>query len=296
MKAIRARPGRSFALLVGAGVGLELGGAGAACLGIGTVARCEWAFPPGGAGPRFPSACTTPIAGVGFHFFVPAVILVGLLGATVLVAGLHAVALGRSARRADMILGPPLPRLPDDLVGAATRAGAQRVELREDDAPYALCIGALHPRVAVSTGLLAHLSRDEVAAVLAHEELHRRRLAPLRQQVARVITRALFFLPLLGDLLEIHLVEEEILADRRSTAIAGRRALARALGKLAGAASVATMASGFGRVSALPYRVRALQEGTMPLPPLRLRSVLASAVSLGALVVLVTWMPLAGLR
>ncbi len=293
---MRRRPGRSFALLVGIGAGLELGGAGVAFFGLETMARCYWAWFPGVTRPRFPLACTRPITGTGFHLFVPVAILLGLLCATVILAGVRGAALAHSMRKADLILGPSAPEVPDELAGAAMRARAERVELRDDDEPYALCIGMLRPRIVVSTGLLGHLGREELAAVLAHEELHRRRRAPLRQLVARVTARALFFVPLLDDLLEVHLVEEEILADRTSSAIVGRRPLALALTKLASAPILLAGASGFGRVPALPYRVRALQDGSMPLPQVGLSRMVVSGISLGLLVVLVVWMPLSGLH
>jgi hypothetical protein len=288
------RPGRSFALLVGIGAGLELGGAGVAFFGLGTMAECYWAWMPGIARPRFPLACTRPIAGVGFHLFVPVAILIALLCATVILAGVRGIALARSMRKADLILGSRVPELPNELGAAAMRARAERVELRDDEEPYALCIGRVRPRIVVSTGLLRHLGHEELAAVLAHEELHRRRRAPLRQLVARVTARGLFFIPLLDDLLDAHLVEEEILADRTSSAIVGRRSLAQALGKLSIAPVSVAGASGFGRVPALPYRVRALQDGSMPLPQIGLRRMVVSGISLGALVVLVVWMPLSG--
>jgi beta-lactamase regulating signal transducer with metallopeptidase domain len=289
---MRGRPGRSFTLLVAMGVAIELGGAGIAFFGLDTMARCYWAWLPAAA--QFPLVCNRAITGVGFHLFVPVAILLGVLGATVILAGVRAVTLARSLRKADLILGPRLPEPPDELLTAAMLARAERVELRDDDEPYALCIGMLRPRIAVSTGLLRHLGHEELAAVLAHEELHRRRRAPLRQAVARVIARALFFAPLLGDLLDVHLVEEEILADRTSSGIVGRRALALALGKLSSAPTVVAGAAGFGRVSALPYRVKALQEGSMPLPRLDLSRVVMSGISLGGLVALVVWMPLSG--
>ncbi len=291
---MRGRPGRSFALLVGIGAGLELGGVGVALVGLDTMARCYWAWLPGAA--RFPLACNRAIAGVGFHLFVPVAILLGVLCATVVLAGVRAVGLVQSVRNADQILGPRLPELPDDLAKAASLAQAERVELRDGDEPYALCIGMLRPRVAVSTGLLQHLGCEELAAVMAHEELHRQRRAPLRQMVARVTARALFFVPVLDDLLEVHLVEEEILADRTSSGIVGRRALALALGKLSSGPTIVVGAAGFGRVSALPYRVKALQEGSVPLPGLKLSSVVTSGMSLAALAVLVVWMPLSGLH
>jgi hypothetical protein len=49
-------------------------------------------------------------------------------------------------------------------------------------------------------------------------------------------------------------------------------------------------------VLALPYRVRALQDGSMPLPQVGLSRMDVSGISLGVLVVLVVWMPLSGLH
>ena len=152
---MRGRPGRSFALLVGIGAGLELGGVGVALVGLDTMARCYWAWLPGAA--RFPLACNRAITGVGFHLFVPVAILLGVLCATVILAGVRAVALALSMRKADVILGPRLPELPDELATAVTLARAERIELRDDAEPYALCIGMLRPRIAVTTGLLRHL-------------------------------------------------------------------------------------------------------------------------------------------
>lgn len=286
------RAGRSFLLLMGVGVFLELAAAGVALLGLGTMARCYWAWSPGGAHPPFPSVCRSAIIGAGFHLFVPVVILLGLICVTGVLAGVCGVSLVRSVHKADAILGPCL-RTPEVLVTAATLGRAEHVELHDDAHPYALCIGMRQPRIVISTGLVERLDLDEVAAVLAHEEVHRRRRAPLRQLMARMTARALFFVPVLDDLLEIHLVEEEIMADRTSTAIIGRRPLALALGKLS---STPTMAGVAGRVRAMPYRVRALQDGSTPLPRLGFTRAVMSGLFLAALVVLLLWMPLAGLR
>lgn len=291
------RPGRSFALLVGIGAGLEFGGAAIAYFGLHTMAQCYyWPWFPGVGQGRFPAVCMQPLAGAGVHLFVPVALLIGLLCASTVLAGARAFGLLRSSRKADMVLGPPVAAPPDVLADAVAQAGAERVELRQDDEPYAFCIGVLRPRIAVSMGLLQALGLDELAAVLAHEELHRRRRAPLRQIIARVMARALFFMPFLDDLLEVHLVEEEILADRESVTIVGRRPLAEALGKLLSAPSLVFGASGFGRTSALPYRVKALGEGTMPLPKLGLLRAVASGAALGALVLLVAWMPISGVH
>jgi len=65
----------------------------------------------------------------------------------------------------------------------------------ESPNPQAFCAGLLRPRVYVSTGTLAALTTDELAAVLAHEAHHARVRDPLRVFIVRVVGDALFFLP-----------------------------------------------------------------------------------------------------
>jgi Zn-dependent protease with chaperone function len=101
----------------------------------------------------------------------------------------------------------------------------------EDDRPLAFCAGLLRPRVYVSTGALALLDDPALDAVLAHERHHARRRDPLRLAAARVLARALFFMPGLGalaasqrSLAELSADESAVTADPDS-----RSALARAM-------------------------------------------------------------------
>ena len=93
------------------------------------------------------------------------------------------------------------------------------------------CAGLLRPRVYVSTGAVALLDDAALSAVLAHERQHARRRDPLRLAAGRVLARALFFLPGLGDLVERQQALAELSADE--TAVndlpANRSALARAM-------------------------------------------------------------------
>jgi beta-lactamase regulating signal transducer with metallopeptidase domain len=68
-------------------------------------------------------------------------------------------------------------------------------------------------------------------AVLAHEHHHARRHDPLRLAAGRVLARALFFLPELGDLAERQQALAELSADESAVnaAPANRSALARAM-------------------------------------------------------------------
>ena len=82
-----------------------------------------------------------------------------------------------------------------------------------DAHPRAFCAGLLRPRVYVSTGAVALLDDAALSAVLAHERQHARRHDPLRLAVGRVLARALFFLPELGDLVERQQALAELSAD-----------------------------------------------------------------------------------
>jgi hypothetical protein len=103
--------------------------------------------------------------------------------------------------------------------------------LLTDPHPRAFCAGLVRPRVYVSTGALALLDDGALSAVLAHEFHHARRHDPLRLAAGRVLARALFFLPALGDLVERQQTLAELSADE--SAVAGtpesRSALARAM-------------------------------------------------------------------
>jgi beta-lactamase regulating signal transducer with metallopeptidase domain len=100
-----------------------------------------------------------------------------------------------------------------------------------DAEPRAFCAGLLRPQVYVSTGALAILDEDALGAVLAHERHHARRHDPLRLAAGRVLARALFFLPELGDLVRRQQALAELSADESAVnaAPANRSALARAM-------------------------------------------------------------------
>jgi len=103
--------------------------------------------------------------------------------------------------------------------------------LIDDAQPRAFCAGLLRPRVYVSTGALALLDDAALSAVLAHERHHARRRDPLRLAAGRVLARAVFFLPELGDLVERDQALAELSADESAVneLPANRSALARAM-------------------------------------------------------------------
>lgn len=100
-----------------------------------------------------------------------------------------------------------------------------------DARPRAFCAGLLRPRVYVTTGAIAALDDAALIAVLAHERHHARQHDPLRLAAGRVLARALFFLPELGDLFERQQALAELSADESAVDAtpANRSALARAM-------------------------------------------------------------------
>ena len=100
-----------------------------------------------------------------------------------------------------------------------------------DERPRAFCAGLIRPRVYVSSGAVALLDEPALHAVLAHERHHASRRDPLRLAAGRVLARALFFVPGLGELARRQQALAELSADERAIAAApeNRSALARAM-------------------------------------------------------------------
>jgi bla regulator protein blaR1 len=100
-----------------------------------------------------------------------------------------------------------------------------------EERPRAFCAGLIRPRVYISSGAVALLDHRALHAVLAHERHHASRRDPLRLATGRVIARALFFVPGLGELVRRHGALAELSADESAVAgaSADRAALARAM-------------------------------------------------------------------
>lgn len=140
--------------------------------------------------------------------------------------------------------------------------------------PQAFCAGHLRPAIYLSERALG-LSDEELAAVVAHEAHHQRRRDPLRLLVARVLTSALFFVPVLRQVGKRYEAIAELRADDAAAVEPeGRRALASAL--------LAFESAGPAVVGIAPERVDHLLGGR-PRWELPLSLLLGSLVAIGGL-------------
>lgn len=144
----------------------------------------------------------------------------------------------------------------------------------ESQAPFAVTVGLLRPRVYVTSGLLRRLDDTSCAAVLAHEAAHVRRRDPLTKLLAELL--GAFHLPRTRHALiaDLSLACEQACDEEAAASIGDRTAVADALvklGRMVGDASppgIATVARfGEGNIAS---RVHALLDSpkTPPwLPP-----------------------------
>ena len=102
--------------------------------------------------------------------------------------------------------------------------GHPTVKVIAGSRPEAFCAGYLRPTVYISTGALELLSFPELEAVLAHEHHHRRLRDPLRFAFGRILSQALFFVPIMRSLRDRYADLAELNADRAAVrASAGRQ-------------------------------------------------------------------------
>jgi Zn-dependent protease with chaperone function len=146
----------------------------------------------------------------GLHFTYPTVnaaagllLLLAGLGSSVMIIAVRASWRQRKAHQ----------RLIAQMGFVGTLPGHPGVRVIEDPGPQAFCAGYLRPTVYVSQPTLDLLSDRELEAVLAHERYHLRVRDPLRFAYGRVLSQALFFVPVLRPLWDRYAELAEIRAD-----------------------------------------------------------------------------------
>lgn len=124
--------------------------------------------------------------------------------------------------------------LPEHVAGVAEEVGVRRcLHVLESGRPFAFTYGWARPHIAVSTALIERLTDLELAAVLHHENWHRRRHDPTRLLVVHTLTAAFRRVGFVQRLVSQYLVAVEVAADRHATSRMGQsRSLASALLKV----------------------------------------------------------------
>ncbi|MBW3593730.1 MAG: M56 family metallopeptidase [Actinobacteria bacterium] len=193
---------------------------------------------------------------------VLAVIAVGALVALRSAAG-QVVSTLRLARRVRELALPPTASL-STAIGRTRLRG--RVALIDAEEPFSFAYGTLHPRVAVSRGLVEATSQEELEAVLAHERYHVRNLDPLKVLLARALPCAFFYVPALRQLERRYVAGRELAADRLAVDDHGETALAGALLKVVGGPGWRELraAAAIGGAELLDARVAQLEGGREP--------------------------------
>lgn len=152
-------------------------------------------------------------AGVAFGWCTAAGVSVGIDPMLVLeiagagVLALWTVLLARDLRRAGRLRG----RL--DLVSSTAKIEGVEIRVIRSGNVEAFVLGILRPTVYLGDASIDVLESDELAAVLHHEDHHRRTLAPLRAAAVEAWLRIVGRSSAARDLLSARLVQLEAAAD-----------------------------------------------------------------------------------
>lgn len=154
----------------------------------------------------------------------------------------------------------------------------------------AFTAGLLHPCIYISDALSQRLAVPQLAAVLAHEEAHRRRRDPLRASSWRFLGCTLFFIPVIRHLGQDMMDEVEITADDEALQCCAIQPIDLAAALVDVSASmradpaIAGASVGFHRDALLERRVKRLVgEPAAPASHMTRRSLTAATFALSAL-------------
>ncbi|GAA4626377.1 hypothetical protein GCM10023196_034380 [Actinoallomurus vinaceus] len=156
------------------------------------------------------------------------------------------------------------------------------VTVVDHDAPAVYCVPGRHGRIVVTSGALAALDEDQLAAVLAHERAHLRQRHHLALTAAQALARAFGPLPVFTAAREQIAFLVELAADDAAAKGSGRLTVAEALLALAEAIPAGAMAPALAAGGTTTgARARRLITGTRPLG--RTRALLGLAVATAVL-------------
>jgi Zn-dependent protease with chaperone function len=222
----------------------------ALALGIGGLLLATAAVTTAIASVHHGSTDSRPVLVAGLHFTYPNLNFAAALLLAVATSGATSIVLGLRASWRQL---RSYRSLVDQIRVVEPLDKHPRVTVIADPLPQAFCAGYLHPRVYVSQRTVELLTKAELDAVLAHEDHHRRVRDPLRLAYARILSRALFFVPVLRSLSERYAELAELSADHAAV-----RANAGEVAPLASALLAFDQSGPPGAAAISPERVDAL--------------------------------------
>ena len=276
-------PNRTFKVLIGAGAILAL------LLGVAAYRAILSGCPDGGD--KIDLACLflPTHTDIGVHLLSYA-----FMG-TILLGTFSGLVLWRRQWTKMRLLtrNPAQLRVPDSELKALTRCLGlkDKVHLLDSEVPLCFCAGFISPRIYISRGMVEKLVPQELEALLLHEKRHLENHDPLKILLGRLLVAAIFFIPVLRDMLKHYLIDKEIAADRSAIQYQGHyRGIAGTLEKLLQEHSTIP-AEGLvmGGAEALSYRIDYLMGHTsqrglrIPIPHL-VTSFLITALILATIV------------
>ncbi|MGP4025554.1 M56 family metallopeptidase [Actinomadura sp. 3N407] len=195
-------------------------------------------------------------------------VLMALLWGGVITTGLTALIrqFRRNRKLSRWVASAAVSPSPDLVTAMDQVRGRHPVVEIAGEAPYAFTHGIWRPAVVISSGLVERAARDELVALLHHEDYHVRHRDPLKVLVLRTWGAAFFVVPLVGVVLQRFLDRQELRADRAAVRRCGVAAVAGAMLKATGepAGRPGTAMAAMGGPALLEARVAQLETGRSP--------------------------------
>jgi hypothetical protein len=91
-----------------------------------------------------------------------------------------------------------------------------KVHLLDSEVTLCFCSGFISPHIYLSRDLVEKLTPNELEAILLHEKYHLENHDPLKLVLGTVVVSALFFVPVMKDVLKRYLIEKEMYQGRVS--------------------------------------------------------------------------------
>ena len=172
-----------------------------------------------------------------------------------------------------------------------TEAGVEEnIVIIRSNSLFAICFGIVRTKIYLSTALIEQTTREELLAVLLHEQYHLRKKDTLTLYIALVSQSLVFFFPILADLLKSYRIEREIEADKEAIKkIGDPKPLVSALLKHLDAPTSSHLpVTAFAGEDTLKFRIQAFTSNTIPIQtvhPLRFIVTLSILFLLGGLLI-----------